>query len=172
MLFRSYQRPFMTKELIEKMVGKCTFEDGEKRAPKASYSFEVFRLASDLSHLVFIPRDASKRQAKRENLEVGLSPEQIKQVIELAKSQKSLTYKKVRSTAGISEDYVPKDVRGKKKDGDEFGEENVFGGLKAYNDIRLALKDLPKGDNEVVSDILTDDGSACIENLRCGGLRV
>ena len=137
-----YQRPFMTKELIEKMVGKCTFEDGEKRAPKASYSFEVFRLASDLSHLVFIPRDASKRQAKRENLEVGLSPEQIKQVIELAKSQKSLTYKKVRSTAGISEDYVPKDVRGKKKEGDEFGEENVFGGLKAYNDIRLALKDL------------------------------
>ena len=147
-----YQRPFMTKELIEKMVGNCTFEDGEKRAPKASYSFEVFRLASDLSHLVFIPRDASKRQAKRENLEIRLSPEQIKQVIELAKSQKSLTYKKVRSTAGISEDYVPKDVRGKKKDGDEFGEENAFGGLKAYNDIRSALKDLPedwaKIDNE------------------------
>lgn len=147
-----YQRPFMTKELIEKMVGKCTFEDSEKRAPKASYSFEVFRLASDLSHLVFIPCDASKRQAKRENLEIRLSPEQIKQVIELAKSQKSLTYKKVRSTAGISEDYVPKDVRGKKKDGDEFGEENAFGGLKAYNDIRSALKDLPedwaKIDNE------------------------
>lgn len=147
-----YQRPFMTKELIEKMVGKCTFEDGEKRAPKASYSFEIFRLASDLSHLVFIPRDASKRQAKRENLEIRLSPEQIKQVIDLAKSQKSLTYKKVRSTAGISEDYVPKDVRGKKKDGDEFGEENAFGGLKAYNDIRSALKDLPedwaKIDNE------------------------
>lgn len=147
-----YQRPFMTKELIEKMVGDCTFEKDEKRAPKASYSFEVFRLASDLSHLVFIPRDASKRQAKRENLEVRLSPEQINQVIDAAKSQKSLTYKKVRSTAGISEDYVPKDVRGKKKDGDEFGEENVFGGLKAYNDIRLALKDLPedwaKIDNE------------------------
>ena len=137
-----YQRPFMTKELIEKMVGKCTFEDGEKRAPKASYSFEVFRLASDLSHLVFIPRDVSKRQAKRKNLEIRLSPEQISKVIDAAKNQKSLTYKKVRSTAGISEDYVPKDVRGKKKDGDEFGEENVFGGLKAYNDIRLALKDL------------------------------
>ena len=147
-----YQRPFMTKELIEKMVGDCTFEKDEKRAPKASYSFEVFRLASDLSHLVFIPRDASKRQAKRENLEVRLSPEQISKVIDLAKNQKSLTYKKVRSTAGISEDYVPKDVRGKKKDGDEFGEENAFGGLKAYNDIRSALKDLPedwaKIDNE------------------------
>ena len=147
-----YQRPFMTKELIEKMVGDCTFEKNEKRAPKASYSFEVFRLASDLSHLVFIPRDASKRQAKRDNLEVRLSPEQISKVIDVAKSQKSLTYKKVRSTAGISEDYVPKDVRGKKKEGDEFGEDNTFGGLKAYSDIRLALKDLPedwaKIDNE------------------------
>ncbi len=147
-----YQRPFMTKELIENMVGKCTFEDDEKRAPKASYSFEVFRLASDLSHLVFIPRDASKRQAKRENLEVRLSPEQISKVIDLAKNQKSLTYKKVRSIAGISEDYVPKDVRGKKKEGDKFGEDNTFGGLKAYSDIRSALKDLPedwaKIDNE------------------------
>ena len=147
-----YQRPFMTKELIEKMVGDCTFEKDEKRAPKASYSFEMFRLASDLSHLVFIHRDASKRQAKRENLEVRLSSEQISKVIDLAKNQKSLTYKKVRSTAGISEDYVPKDVRGKKKEGDEFGEDNAFGGLKAYNDIRSALKDLPedwaKIDNE------------------------
>ena len=147
-----YQRPFMTKELIEKMVGDCTFEKDEKRAPKASYSFEVFRLASDLSHLVFIPRNASKRQAKRENLEIRLSSEQISKVIDVAKSQKSLTYKKVRSTAGISEYYVPKDVRGKKKEGDEFGEDNTFGGLKAYSDIRLALKDLPedwaKIDNE------------------------
>lgn len=139
-----YQRPFMTKELIERMVGNCTFEKDEKRAPKASYSFEVFRLASDLSHLVFIPRDTSKRQARRENLEIRLSPEQISKVIDLAKNQKSLTYKKVRSTAGISEDYVPKDVRGKKKEGNEFGEDNIFGGLKAYNDIRLALKDLPE----------------------------
>ena len=149
-----YQRPFITKELIEKMVGDCTFEKNEKRAPKASYSFEVFRLASDLSHLVFIPRDASKRQAKRENLEVRLSSEQISKVIDLAKNQKSLTYKKVRSTTGISEDYVPKDVRGKKKEGDEFGEDNIFSGLKAYNDIRLAMKDLPedwaKIDNESV----------------------
>ena len=147
-----YQRPFMTKELIERMVGDCTFEKDEKRAPKASYSFEIFRLASDLSHLVFIPRDASKRQAKRENLEIRLSPEQISKVIDLAKNQKNLTYKKVRNTAGISEDYVPKDVRGKKKEGDEFGEDNAFGGLKAYNDIRSALKDLPedwaKIDNE------------------------
>ena len=147
-----YQRPFMTEELIKKMVGNCTFEEDEKRAPRASYSFEIFRLASDLSHLVFIPRDASKRQAKRENLEIRLSSEQINKVIEAAKNQKSLTYKKVRSIVGISEDYVPKYTHGKKKDGDEFGEGNAFGGLKAYHDIKTALKSLPedwaKIDNE------------------------
>ena len=147
-----YQRPFMTEELIKKMVGNCTFEENEKRAPRASYSFEIFRLASDLSHLVFIPRDASKRQAKRENLEIRLSSEQINKVIEAARNQKSLTYKKVRSIAGISEDYVPKYTHGKKKDGDEFGEGNTFGGLKAYYDIKTALKNLPedwaKIDNE------------------------
>ena len=147
-----YQRPFITEELIKKMVGNCTFEENEKRAPRASYSFEIFRLASDLSHLVFIPRDASKRQAKRENLEIRLSSDQINRVIEAAKNQKSLTYKKVRSIAGISEDYVPKYTHGKKKDGDEFGEGNVFGGLKAYSDIKAALKNLPedwaKIDNE------------------------
>lgn len=147
-----YQRPFMTEELIKKMVGNCTFEENEKRAPRASYSFEIFRLASDLSHLIFIPRDASKRQAKRENLEIRLSSEQINRVIEAAKNQKSLTYKKVRSIAGISEDYVPKYTRGKKNDGDEFGEGNAFGGLKAYYDIKTALKNLPedwsKIDNE------------------------
>jgi hypothetical protein len=64
--------------------------------------------------LVFIPRDASKRQAKRENLEIRLSSDQIHKVIEAAKNQKSLTYKKVRSIAGISEDYVPKYTHGKK----------------------------------------------------------
>ncbi len=147
-----YQRPFMTEELIKKMVGNCTFEENEKRAPRASYSFEIFRLASDLSHLVFIPRDASKRQAKRENLEIRLSSDQINKVIEAARNQKSLTYKKVRSIAGISEDYVPKYTHGKKKDGDEFGEGNAFGGLKAYYDIKTALKNLPedwaKIDNE------------------------
>lgn len=147
-----YQRPFITRELIEKMVGNCTFEKGEKRAPKASFSFESFRLAADLSHLVFIPRDINKCQAKRENSEITLTPEQISKVIEAAKNQKSLTYKKVRQVAGISDDYVPKDARGKKKAGDDYGEKNDFGGLKAYQDIKSALKKLPedwaKVDNE------------------------
>lgn len=133
-----YQRPFMTEALIQKMVGQCTFEQQEKRAPKASYSFELFRLANDLKNLVFIPKDASSR---RQGDEITLSSDQIKKVIETAKIQKSLTYKKVRQVAGIDEKYVPEYVRGKKKD--QFGETNDFGGLKAYQAIKSVFKDLP-----------------------------
>ncbi|PID33532.1 type II CRISPR RNA-guided endonuclease Cas9 [Candidatus Saccharibacteria bacterium] len=147
-----YQRPFMTEELIKKMVGECTFEVGEKRAPKASYSFEVFRFVSDLSNLVFIPKDATKRQAKKQNLHLKLSPEQIEAVLDEARKVRSMTYKKVRKTAGISDDYAPEYVRGKVTQKDPHGEGNKFGELKAYHDIRSALKDFPddwqKVDNE------------------------
>ncbi|WP_231563810.1 hypothetical protein [Anoxybacillus sp. KU2-6(11)] len=37
----SSQRPFASKDDIEK-VGFCTFESKEKRAPKATYTFQSF----------------------------------------------------------------------------------------------------------------------------------
>ena len=36
---------------IEKMIGCCTFEDGEKRAPKASYAFMAFNIWQKINHL-------------------------------------------------------------------------------------------------------------------------
>lgn len=138
-----YQRPFMTKELIEKMVGKCTFELDEPRAPKASYSFELFRLASDLAHLVYIPKGTGKREARRTASQITLNAEQIEQVIEEAKRTRSLTYAKVRTIAGISDDYAPDYIRGKIDKDDPSGEKNKFGELTAYHDIKAALKHLP-----------------------------
>ena len=147
-----YQRPFMTPELIEKMVGECTFEKGEKRAPRASYSFEVFRLASDLAHLVYLPITGDKRRARRDGSKIILTPEQIKLVIDEAKKTRSLSYGKVRKLVGISEDFAPEYIRGKIKDDDPTGEKNQFGELSAYHDIKKAFKDLPedwaKLDNE------------------------
>lgn len=37
--------------LIEKMLGVCTFEKDEKRAPKATYTFEIFKLLQDLNKI-------------------------------------------------------------------------------------------------------------------------
>lgn len=36
---------------IEKMIGSCTFERGEKRAPKASYAFMAFNVWQKINHL-------------------------------------------------------------------------------------------------------------------------
>lgn len=142
-----YQRPFMTKELIESMIGNCTFEPNEKRAPRASYSFELFRLVSDLAHLEYIPRGTKKRDATV----VRLTPEQIDCVITVAKKGGKLTYKKVRESAGISDEFMATYIRGKIAENDPYGEENDFGNLKAYHDIRLALKNLP-GDWQIVDN--------------------
>ena len=141
-----YQRPFMTRELIEQMIGTCTFEDGtgnttkEKRAPRASYSFEVFRLASDLAHIVFKPKPGESPEPGR----ITLSPEIIQRIIDEAKQTKSITYKKVRQLAKVSDAYQFDYVRGKVKDDDPFGDKNEFGSLKAYHDIRKAFTNLPK----------------------------
>lgn len=147
-----YQRPFMTEELIKKMVGECTFEKGEKRAPRASYSFEIFQFANNLVNLVFVPKNTNSRQAKREHFRLTLSPEQIAAVVAEAKKTASITYKKVRQVAGISEEYAPEYVRGKINKDDPYGEKNEFGKLKAYHDIKKALKSTPgdwmKVDNE------------------------
>lgn len=148
-----YQRPFMTKELIEKMVGACTFESNEKRAPKASYSFELFRLASDLVHMVYLPKGARKRDSKREGSHITLTSEQIAAVIAEAKKTRKLTYGKVRKIVGIGDEYAPEYVRGKIAQDDPTGDKNKFGELAAYHDIKAALKSLPDDwsriDNEV-----------------------
>jgi len=140
-----YQRPFVSEELIKKMVGKCTFEQSQERAPRASYSFELFRLASELSHLTFTPKDKNTLNELNNTSTITLSSEQIAAVINMAKKGGTLTYAKVRKAAGIDESYVPSPnhVRGKITDDDPYGEGNDFGNLKAYHDIRLALKNLP-----------------------------
>lgn len=140
-----YQRPFMTRQLIEQMVGMCTFEDGtagttkERRAPRASYSFEIFRLVSDLAHVVFKPKPGCTPEPSR----ITLSSEVIQTIINEAKNTRSLTYKKVRQLAGVSDEYQFDYVRGKTKDGDPYGDKNEFGSLKAYHDIKKELADLP-----------------------------
>ena len=37
--------------LIENMLGNCTFEDGEKRAAKATYTFEKFKMLQDFNSI-------------------------------------------------------------------------------------------------------------------------
>ena len=132
-----YQRPFMNAELIRKMRGKCQFEDAP-RAPKASYSFDLFRLAQNLAHLEY-------------NNGEKLTPAEIKLCIDKFKTVREPSYTTIRTTLGYTKDdnFHFDYIRGKEKD----GEKNKFGGLKFYFLVKTALKNFPEKFAEIEKDI-------------------
>lgn len=142
------QRPFMTAELIETMIGNCTFEKDEKRAPRGSYSFEKFRLLQALVHIKILHSESGEMR--------GLSPEEITAVVVKAHEQKTLSYATVRKIVGMDANEVFESIKGakrKKKQVDGIvleedvtrieQEKALIDSLKGYHDIKKALKDLP-----------------------------
>lgn len=133
------QRPFMTEELIEEMCGYCEFEPEKHRAPKASYSFELFRLAQNLSHLRIVV-DKETRQ---------LSEDEIAKIIEKAKNVKELKYEHIRDILGYKGDqsfsFAQGMIRGKiKKDDKKNGEGNKFDSMIFYHTVKKAFEQHPK----------------------------
>ena len=82
----TYQKPYITPELLEKMLGKCTFEKGEPRAPKNSYTFERFMLLQKVNNLnIYINGE-----------KVEIPQEKKKEIIELAYKQSEIKYTQLR----------------------------------------------------------------------------
>lgn len=131
-----YQRPFMDEVLIQKMRGYCEFEP-KPRAPKASYSFDLFRLTQNLAHLEY--NDGQK-----------LTPEQISQCIQQCKETKDPSYATIRKALGYTKDnsFHFDHIRGK----EEKGEANKFNGLKFYHLVKTALKNLPEDWQKIEND--------------------
>lgn len=144
------QRPFMDKDLIEQMRGKCPFEKSELRAQKASVTFEVFRLAQNLAHLVVV-EGKNKR---------SLTEEEIKKCIEKCKNTSKVTYKVIRETLGHKNDdnFEFDYIRGKDPSKEDLEknrfakEENLFAKLMFYRAVMNALKDLPNDWRTVEND--------------------
>ena len=93
----NYQKPFMTPELMNKMVGKCTFEKDEPRASKNSWTFERAMLLQKVNNLAY----------QVDGKKIFLSEEQREKVIDLAyKLKGGVKYKKIRSELDIPEEAV------------------------------------------------------------------
>lgn len=88
-------------DLIEKMVGKCTFEPQEKRAPKAAYTSERFVLLQKVNHLKIVDGDGNVR---------GLTLEEKQVVTELAYTKKEVKYTAVRDKLKLNEKDTFKDL--------------------------------------------------------------
>lgn len=114
---------------IFNMVGYCTFEKGEKRAPKACYSFEYFNLLQKVNHF--------RLTSSKDNR--PLRDEERKQLIELAKTTADLRYSKIRKELNIDDSYRFSDIF-YKSDPDAEEKKAKFNYLPFYHQIKSKLK--------------------------------
>lgn len=120
---------------IERMVGKCTLEDGEQRAAKAAYSFEYFTLLQNVNHLRLLRGGEAS----------PLTPAQREALIALAHKTKELNFSHIRRELAIPADTTFNAVYYKNTDDAEEAEKKTkFSYLKAYHQMRTAFNKLSK----------------------------
>ena len=159
----TFQKPYMTPELLERMLGRCTFEKDEHRAPKNSYTFERFMLLQKVNNLN-IKIDGEKSE---------ISKEQKEEIVKLAYKQSEVKYSQVRKLLDLPNNARFNDLNYtlKIKNKEEVSEEEIvkkvetqrFIKLEGWHKIRLALKANNKEekfklieDNPELQNILAD----------------
>ncbi|MCL2566116.1 MAG: type II CRISPR RNA-guided endonuclease Cas9 [Defluviitaleaceae bacterium] len=120
---------------IEGMVGECTFEKDEPRAPKASYSFERFELLQKVNHI----------RLDIDGKTVPLTVEQRHKLIELAHSTFAPTYARIRKELTIPENARFNSIRKYENDVDAAEKAEKFNCLKNFHEMRKTLDKVSKG---------------------------
>ena len=83
-----------TEEILNKMIGKCTLEKEEQRAPKNSYTFERFMLLQNINNISVI--------TNREDFKI--TDEQRKAIVEMAYNQAEVKYNQIRKVLELSDE--------------------------------------------------------------------
>lgn len=86
---------------IEKMLGICTFEKEEKRAPKATYTFEYFKLLQDLNHIK-IEKTELDSNGLRKRTKRKLTKEEKQKIINLVQDKANVSYDTVRKVLELN----------------------------------------------------------------------
>lgn len=123
--------------------GKCTLEgeNGELRASKACYSFELFNLWQNINHIRII-RDGDER---------SLSDSEREAVFKLAHKKAALTYKDLRKELKLGDAERFKYIRySADKSVDECEKKEKFNYLVAYHKIKAAFEAVAKGRYELL----------------------
>lgn len=120
------RKPTLSGEDLLKMVGRCTFEPAEFRAPKASYNAERFIWLGKLNNLKITASGESR----------PLSESERRQVIELPFVQAKVTFKQIRKVLGLPE-HVRFNLVTYRNDG-KNAEDATFFEAKAFHDLRRA----------------------------------
>ncbi|KXG09901.1 CRISPR-associated endonuclease Cas9 [Anoxybacillus sp. P3H1B] len=90
----SSQRPFASKDDIEKKVGFCTFEPNEKRAPKATYTFQSFVAWEHINKLRLVSLDGTR----------PLTEQERQLIYKQAFTKNKITYHDIRKLLDLPDD--------------------------------------------------------------------
>lgn len=130
-----WQMPFARGDQLLKLVGPCTFEPDEKRAPKAAYTTERFTLLGHINRLVISDNGSERR----------LSAEERASVLAWAYELSKLTYAQLRKKLGLADTARFKGLTYSRRAEDGMEEtlkcENAaFSEMKGYHGIRKAME--------------------------------
>lgn len=116
---------------IEKMLGKCTLEQDEFRAVKASYSFEYFNLLSKVNALRIATRFSTRQ----------LTTQERQTVINLAFKTKELKYSAIRKSLTDMTEDDRFNISYGTKSAEEVEKSTKFSYLRAYHDFKKQFGD-------------------------------
>lgn len=119
---------------IERMIGQCTLIPEEKRAAKATYSFQVFNLWQKINHIrIEAPQNTR-----------ALTGEERARIFEFCHKSPGTTYAKLRKLLELT-DEERFNISYGFKERDEVEKKAKFDFLKAYHQVRKTLDKLSKG---------------------------
>lgn len=137
---------------VDRMRGYCTFEDGELRAAKASYSFQLFNLWQHINHIRIIMGDGTRE----------LNESERKDIFNLAHEKKDVSFAQIRKCIGIPKEHLFKGIQYEKNAGDEKEKKTKLKDLDIYQKIRVCVETVSK---EAFSKLTHDDLDAIGEAL-------
>lgn len=124
------RRPTLSGENLLKMVGLCTFEQGEFRAPKASHTAERFVWLTKLNNLRLSGMGETR----------ALSDDERATLMQMPFTQAKLTYKQVRNALDLSEHERFIGLRYPTGGSDKNPEDGTLFEAKAFHALRKAYE--------------------------------
>lgn len=140
--------------MIEKMLGHCTYEANELRAAKGSYSAEYFRVLQDVNHL---------RLVKSNGESTVLTNEQRQSYIDLVMKSANATYGQLRKELALPDDVFFNMLRYGSEERKKV-ESKKLGHMKFYHEMRKALNRVQK---DAISTVSWEDKDKIARILLC-----
>jgi CRISPR-associated endonuclease Csn1 len=144
--YKTLQSSKAPTQSLEKMVGKCLFENKEYRAPSNSISFEIFRLLQNFNNLRIMNKNTGEY--------FQFTTEDKLKIINIARDKKIVKHSHIRKEFNIPDEFTFTHIRNSKtNDSEEKKEKNEFCSLKLYYDLHK-IKNFSDEDIDKIAFIL------------------